>query len=361
MSDANGLQHIPAHAMAMPMGGQPSAEIMQLQQAMQQLHAQIQSLQQVQPSPGAPQPSNGSSSFQPRVERPRLPPPAFFDGKASALDEWVVELGQQFDWYASTESDKLRMAVAFLRGAARDWWTQLPVADKAMVTAWDALVAALRRRFQPVTTAELARNQLSKLAQGKSSVHDYVSAYRRLIIALPNMEEGDKLFAFTRGLRTSIGTQLRIHGVRTVEAAIEMAVRVGTVGEFAAAANNSSAAAAFDPMELDAIEGLESDSTATSSTSTASSSADGPVTRAEFQQMLAAMSDSRRSNASKQDRTGRRSEQKEGAGAGLPRFKVNGLSPQEIREHLDADKCFYCHKVGHQSRECNKKKKDEGK
>jgi ribosomal protein L44E len=74
--------------------------------------------------------------------------------------------------------------------------------------------------------------------------------------------------------------------------------------------------------------------------------------------LLAAMADGRRSAASKVDRRGHRSEQK---GGGMPRFSVNGLTPTEVREHLDNDKCFHCHKVGHQSRDCRKKQREEGK
>jgi Retrotransposon gag protein len=334
--------------------------------AMQQLHAQMTALQQqvlqqtaahahtaAQPTPAAP-----------RVERPRLPPPAPFDGKSAALDEWAVVMQQQFDWYASSEAEKLRMAVAFQKGAALDWWTnQLSPADRSAVATWDQFVAALRKRFQPVTTAELARVKLSRLEQGKASIHEYVAAFRRLIIALPAMEEGDRLFAFTRGLKPSIATQLRIQGVKRVDEAIEMAVRVGTMGDFAALASSSSSTRVdAEAMEIDNIEGVEGlepastdgDSAATPASKASPASASGSeaaVTRADLHALIAAMADNRRSRVSKADRQGRRPAQKEG----------EGLTAEEMREHLDSNRCFYCHKTGHRAVECRRKMREQGK
>jgi hypothetical protein len=332
-------------------------QIQQMQAAMQQMHSQLLAVQQQLQVTTAPSSSTlpaaaSPSLYAPRSERPRLPPPATYDGKSSTLDDWVVEVNQQFDWYGTAnEVERLRVATAFLKGAARDWWVQLPSSEKSVVHTWELFVDALRRRFQPVTTAELARAKLSTLSQGRSTVHDYVAAFRRLMISLPSMEEGDRLFAFIRGLKSSIGTQLRVHGVKTVDAAIEMAVRVGSMGEFAALSNHTVAVPDPNAMELDAIEGLEP-----SSTSASSSSVGSPITRGEFQQLLAAMSDARKAVGPRKQQQNRRPERREG---GLPRFQVNGLTPEQVREHLDNDSCFYCHAPGHQSRKCPKKAQDE--
>ena len=73
--------------------------------------------------------------------------------------------------------------------------------------------------------------------------HCDVAAFRRLLIPLSDMGEADRLHAFTRGLKPAIATQLRVHGVQTTDAAIEMAVRVGSMSEFAALASASAGAA----------------------------------------------------------------------------------------------------------------------
>src|SRR6202044_2928915 len=138
----------------MSLPADPAAALEQMQAAMLQLHQQMQQMQQMQ------------SAYAPRIERPRLPAPATYEGQASALDEWGVEMEQQYDWYGThDEKERLRTATAFLRGAARDWWTHFPPADRAAIGTWSALLAALRRRFQPVTTAAMARARLDTLAQ----------------------------------------------------------------------------------------------------------------------------------------------------------------------------------------------------
>ena len=98
-------------------------------------------------------------------------------------------------------------------------------------------------------------------------------------------------------------------------------------------------------MELDGIEGLEPEST--------NDTNGNSVTRAEFQQLLAAMQDRRAPNKPRRQNGG-------GGGAGgrgggevrLPRFQVKGLTPEQVRAHLDADTCFGCGGKGHQSRNC---------
>lgn len=188
---------------------QQPPDVAQLMQALQQQQQQIAQLQQfaaaqqVQLAPAAP--------ASHRVERPKLPSPPSFDGKGALLDEWESAIRKQLNWYRTPASDELAVAEAFLTGAAYDWWKHLLLASKAAVIDFASLVAALRARFQPVTTAELARLQLSKLAQGKAAVHDYISAFRRLLTPLTSMAEEDRLFAFMRGLRSDIATQLRVH------------------------------------------------------------------------------------------------------------------------------------------------------
>lgn len=336
------------------------------EQVSQQVAAALQSQQHQRQQ--SQQASMSSSPQQPRVERPRMPAPASYEGKASTLDEWIVELEQQFEWYQThTELERLRFATAFMKGTARDWWLNLAVPARAAIVTWDQMKDALRGRFQPVTTAEMARARLATLGQGKATVHQYVAAYRKLLISLTTMSEDDRLFAFVRGLQPSIAMQLRVHGVKSVEQAIEMAVRVGSLSEFAALASASAhttsssstsslpaAASSSAPMELDAlsgIEGLEQDTngTASSSSSSTIASADGPITRGEFQQLL---------NAMREQRTGGRRQGAPSNSASQSSIKQDGrvhygdLTRERMDKHFAEGTCFSCGKTGHQARNC---------
>ena len=341
---------------------QPQPDLAQLMQFMQQQQLQLQQLQaqlHAQASPGA---SSASSppALAPRTERPKLPAPPAYEGRAAALDDWEAELNQQFEWYGTiAEGERLRFAAAYLKGTARDWWTHLPAAEKATIASWPLLVAALRRRFQPVTTAEMARARLATLTQGKASVHEYVTAFRKLMMSLSDMAEADRLFAFTRGLKPAIATQLRIQGVKTVDAAIEMAVRMGSMGEFAALTAVPSTAAPSNgaaPMDLDelGIEGLEKETDAAtgSGTATIPSTGEAPVTRAELQQLLAAMQEQRRPHRqSGAAPAGSSPMHRDEAG----RLQYGSLTQAQMDAHFAAGTCFKCGKAGHQARKCSKK------
>jgi hypothetical protein len=256
---------------------------------------------------------------------------------------------QQFEWYGIGSGDdaaRIRFAAGYLSGAALDWWEHSP----AQPTTWADAEKALRTRFQPVTSADSARAKMHALVQGRSPVQDYVSAFRRLLVAVPTMGDDDRLFLFLRGLHPAIATQLRVQGVATLDAAVAMAVRIGSLRDMGAAPSPSSTPSS-DAMDinamLDGVEGLEQE------TDAPADSGDAPVTRAEFQQLLNAMRDERRPGGA--GRGG-------GAGGNRGRFQPRGppriahLTPQQVSEYMDAGKCFGCGSKDHQSRQCPKRK-----
>ena len=325
---------------------------------MQALHAQVQALTlqaAAAPHPGAAAHAAGAPPA-PRAAEPRIPAPAQYDGKAAALDDWLSELGQQFAWYgASTGTDalRLRFATAYLRGAARDWWTHHP----SPPVTWAAFSDALRARFQPVTAAHAARAKLLSLAQGKAPVNDYIAAFRRLLVSVPDMGEADKLFQFLRGLRPPIAAHLRIQNVTTLDAAVQMAARIGSVGEMAAAAQEhagaASSSAAHAPMELDAllnIEGLEQE---TSGCVPQTAPGNAPATQAQLAELLNALRGQLKGSAGSGNNAGTRSGKPRRFG-GPPR--IPHLTPAQVHEYMAAGKCFGCGSKEHTSRGCPRRK-----
>ena len=251
----------------------------QMQQLQQQHAVQLQQLAaQLAPPAAAPR-------------GPRFAAPTTFDGRAGALDDWKADMLRQFEWYNSpADADRIRVASAHLKGPAGDWWTTL--AANARPTTWPLFLAAVESRFQPVNSAEIARTKLYALAQGKQTVNEYVDHFRRLLARIPDMGAPDQFHQFRRGLRPAIVTQLDVQNppITTLDAAINLAVRVGSRFEMQgapASSSSSSSSGHHAPMELDNIEGLEGDTTATDA-------ADAPITRAEMKLMLAAMQDTRR-------------------------------------------------------------------
>ncbi len=303
-------------------------------------------------SPGGAAPPSAPT---PRAERPRLPPPPFYSGGATALDDWFSAMEQQILWYGDglpTDSARLVWVASFLQGPALDWWKTLAV-KPATVPAFGA---ALRARFQPVNSAEIARAKLLALAQGRGTVQAYVDAFRRLLVRVPDMAESDRIFQFLRGLQPAVATQLRVQGITAVDKAIETAVRVGSLMEHGAAASSSVGAAprasgSHAPMELDNVEGLEGETGGASATG---GQDDAPVTQAQLREMLNAMRDERRGPANRGGRGGGRSGPSSHRMRGLP--QVPHLSPVQVQEYMDAGKCFGCGSTEHQSRRCPKRK-----
>jgi hypothetical protein len=342
-------------------GLSPAEQQQQLAEFAQRIQQQVQLQVQAALAAHSQSPPGGGSLHPPapRAPEPRMPPPHTFEGRTNTLDTWLAALSRQFAWYGyaspANDAQRIRFATGYLSAAAWDWWEHAPSA--LHTGSWSDFVDALRKRFQPVTAAETARVQLRRLAQGKSSVHDYVSAFRRLLVSVPSMSEDDRLFQFLQGLQPSISQQLRIHAVKTVDAAIEMATRIGSLGEFNAAlaaasasSTGSSSAQQPSPMELDAIlnniEGLEGE---TQPSPSAAAGTSAPVTRAELLELLNAVRDEQRNGGKGYRDHGRR-----GGAPGGPR--IPHLSPEQVQQLMRDGKCFGCGSTEHQARKCPKRK-----
>ena len=275
----------------------------------------------------------------------RLPPPALFEGVSAKLDEFIADIEQQVAWYTLPAGDVVRFAGGFMRGAARDWHTTLA----PQPADWPSLVLALRARFQPVNSAENARTKLLALVQGKQTINDYIDAFRRLLVHVPTMSDDDRFHQFRRGLRPAIALQIDMQGITTLDAAITRAAQIGGRLESSQAASSSSSSGSA-PMELDNIEGLEGD--------TASDAADAPVTRSELKLLLAAMQDKRRQGAGGSSSSGGNRDRNvrfaSGQSRGLP--TIPHLTAEQVKEYMDAGKCFGCGSKDHRSRGCPKRK-----
>ena len=252
--------------------------------------------------------------------------------------------------------ERVKFAVAFTEGAAYDWWQHMQPSDRQAIQTYAQLVVALRKRFQPVTTADSARAAITVLTQGKSTVHAYTMAFRRLLTPLDDMSEADRLFHFLRGLKPSIAVTVRTHGVDTLDKAISMAARVGSQGEFAAIASGGVAAAnSSAPMDLDAllaVEGLEQESDGSASSS--ASSASSPIAQ-QFQELLAFMKGMRSRgppSSSSSSASKRLARDNDG------RVKYGDLSREEMDSRFASNTCFHCNKPNHRAAQCRLAQKE---
>ena len=284
-------------------------------------------------------------------KEPRAQDLCEYDGASGAkLDAWLDELSLARMLYELNAREALRFAVSRLRGAALQWWLALGGAAQDAVSSPEALASALRARFQPVTAARTAREQLDKLTQGARSANDYIAEFQRLRTQLPSMAEDDALYAFERGLRRDLAVELRKQGVSTVQEAIALVARIG--GLLIAPQGRSVAANQMDVDDdndsagrLDRIEAaLNALSSGAQGSGGAGMGAKSQTQRG-YQQERGSAGGRGGSRGSRVGRFGGRG----GAGAS---FTIPGVPAAIVEQRRAAGQCFRCGSGDHRSMEC---------
>jgi hypothetical protein len=273
-----------------------------------------------------------------------------YDGASGAkLDEWLQELSLACFLYELNAREALKFAVSRLRGAALQWWLALDSSAQAAMSGTDSLAAALRARFQPVTAARTARDQLRALRQGSRSVNDYIADFQRLRTLLPTMSEDDALHAFESGLSASLQEKLRVQGVSSVQEAIAMAARVGGLMQASQQGRQS-----LHQMDVDDGSGVSLDQRIQQAVLNAmqaqGNSGMGARTQTQTQRGYPQEREQRGGGR------GGRGGQSGGRGgrfgmrSGPP--VVPGVSEHVVRERWHAQQCLRCGQGGHNSHAC---------
>jgi hypothetical protein len=274
-----------------------------------------------------------------------------YDGASGAkLDEWLDELSLARMLYELNVRESQRFAVSRLRGAALQWWLALGSTAQERIGSMEELAAALRARFQPVTAARTAREQLDKLQQGSRSVNDYIADFQRLRTLLPHMAEDDALHAFERGLRREIAEKLRVQGVSTVQEAIAMAARVGGLMQSAPQSRHS-----LNQMDVDDGDGASLDDRIQRAVLNAMHARDRDSSGGSMgakTQTHRGYTHERERNAGGAGRGGARGGSRGGRFAPRGPPVVPGVPEHVVRQRLDAQQCVRCGGQGHRSPAC---------
>lgn len=151
--------------------------------------------------------------------------PKRFEGATSsyAADDFLADVETWVDAWSSKKTDAFRIstAVTFLDGAAKRWW----VAQATKPTTWEAFKAALQANFKPVDDAFMARLELTRLEfRTGDNMQQFVERFRALMVRLPAMDQGDRVFAFTQALNAPLARAVGRAQPTTVEQAINVAV-----------------------------------------------------------------------------------------------------------------------------------------
>jgi hypothetical protein len=350
----------PADAQGTAAHAQMAALEQLVQRQAQLMQQQAQQLRELRASPAhSPQQSPAHSpqqspAAQPQSRFARKEPRAQdlreYDGASGAkLDEWLLELSRAVRLFQLNDREAVDFGVSRLAGAALQWSLTLDAAQQAAIADAAALGAALRARFQPVTAARVAREQLRALRQGGRGINDYIADFQRLRAQLPTMAEDDALFAFEAGVNRDIAVELRKHRVQTVADAISLAAHVGSIGSATmapAAGHRDGARALAHQMEID--DGGDA-------------SLEGRISRAVLNAMQ-----SQQAGMGAKTQTQRGYQQERGGGSGARgrggRFggasrppmaiSIPGVPAPLVEQRRAAGQCFRCGSGDHRSIEC---------
>ena len=285
-----------------------------------------------------------------------------YDGASGTkLDGWLKELARCVDLFELSPRETVKFGASRLQDAALDWWQTLATSDKMAIRSFDTLAAALRARFQPVTTARVAREQLARLQQGGRGVNEYIADFQRLAtqVGWASLGEENALFSFEAGLRRDIALELRKQGVTTLKDAIALAARIGGLMQHNAPASAPhSRPAAANQMEADGVDGA--------------ASLDDRIAKAVLNAMQAAQNGGAGLGAKTQTQRGYQQQDSHRAGGGRgggrgatrssgrgggrggarPPPIVPGVPAHLVQQRWDAHQCLRCGQEGHTSHAC---------
>lgn len=318
----------------------------QVQQLGQHAHAVQQQQQLQQQQPLAPRPASHL----------KISAPSVFKGEMGfAVDDWITEMEQQFVFYGNTgfprEEDKIRFALAYLRGSAMNWWKH--EADKEAATAsWAEFVKRMHGRFRPVQAAAIARQRLDKLHhKAGHSVNAYANAFQVTMTPITDMGPADQVHHFVKGLLPHIAAKVYEKTPKDLRAAIDAAVSVEAMGNFGrSAAHTPAHSSSSAPMDLNAVEQEfhEEDSEPAASAAATTPSADS-VIRALLSKVEAMEHRLLALSAPASRALGNRGDSGD---------KVPGLKSEDIDRLRREGKCFRCKQSGHMKRDCPRRPKE---
>lgn len=159
--------------------------------------------------------------------------PEKYSGKRDFLiiNTWIYKIDQYLSLMQIsnpgtnvTEECQIMFASSFLTETAAVWWFTL-VQNATTPSTWQEFKQALMAEFLPEDHIRRARDRLRRVKQ-KGSASEYIAEFRNIILAVPDISEGEKFDRFIEGLKPNIKVEVMKSTVTTFEEATKMALRV---------------------------------------------------------------------------------------------------------------------------------------
>lgn len=305
------------------------------------------------------------------AHRPRIPSPAHFTGETgSAADEWIDSLEKQFAYYGASlqsDSERIKYAVMFFApGKATTWWNSSNkelAAAGTPISTWAAFTAAVRERYQPISSAMIARQSLDSFVQ-RGSVQMYTDHFYQCMNFITDMGMTDQIHRYTSGLKQEIKAKVIEAKVTTIHDAVNEAhsaesylgLSRGTVassfkgGRFPQRAWNATGASASSSsaMDINLIGGSDvgdEDGAPSSNPSTArerqlQAQIDALTSQQKFASSIHAMFERNKTSGRHQP--------------SASSSRVADVSKEDFNRCRAENRCLQCHEVGHVANGCTK-------
>lgn len=252
------------------------------------------------------------------------PKPKPYTGAVDAV-ECLNFLENQREYFELVELNPalwVKFTAVNLEGDAKSWWRDSGLSD---ISSWQEFTEAFTDYFTPPAAATAARQSLDKIKQGRSTVAEYTTKFRRLLRLLPKLDTESAIHLYTKGLEPTTSKEVRLRQPETLSQAIKQATIVHgilhpTEPTGLGTSDHSSTASTPTPMDLDALQVLISNLTS-----------------------LHALNGNPNYNRSNHQNNNRTSQN---------RSRLGKLSDQERERLRLTGGCYRCRRPGHISRDC---------
>jgi hypothetical protein len=185
-----------------------------------------------------------------------MKPPPFGTKESEDFETWTF----LFETYMNvvnplaSSNQWVQIASLFLRGQAAEWFRERSKANQAPRT-WEEMKTALTQIYIPIGRDKVARDKLARTKQRvKDSLNAYVSYIRRLFLAIPGIDENEKVDRFVRGLKPELQKEVFLKEPTTFEEAVAIAAKYEALqGRVSLYTSSTRTSAGPTPMELGAI------------------------------------------------------------------------------------------------------------
>lgn len=198
----------------------------QLTQNQQQQQQSQNALAQALSNNANHQPQNHENAVSKALKGLKLP--SFYGERdAEELDTWIFQMEGYFAAVPCTEeAQKVLLGGMMLRGQAATWWRDASQRPDTLPKDWTTFTTELKHVFMPVGRAKVARDKLAVARQRDNEpLTTYTTTMRRLFLAIPDINESEKLDRYVRGLLPHLRKEVVIQDPTTLEAAVNIAAK----------------------------------------------------------------------------------------------------------------------------------------